>query len=63
MAGVCKEDMVALLFGKGVEEVIDTLIEEVGEGIMYWMGSVAEKEGFVVWEANEQIWSPPLPPL
>ena len=28
----------ALLLGKGVEGVSDTVMEEVGECVMYWVG-------------------------
>ena len=32
---VCKEAKMALLLGKGVEGVSDTVMEEVGECVMY----------------------------
>ena len=41
---VCKEGKVALLLGKGVKGVSDTVMEVVGEYIMYWKEVVAEKD-------------------
>ena len=35
---MCKESRVALLLGKGVERISDTVMEEVGECILYWIG-------------------------
>ena len=35
---VRKEGKVALLLGRCVEEVSDTVMEEVGECVMYWIG-------------------------
>ena len=34
---MCKDGKVALLLGKGVEEVSDDVMEEVGECVMYWI--------------------------
>ena len=34
---VCKEGKVALLFGKSVAEVSDTVMEEVGKCVAYWI--------------------------
>ena len=35
---VCTEDMVAWLLWKGLERVSDTVMEEVGVCIVYWIG-------------------------
>ena len=34
---MCKEGKVALLLGKGVEGISDTVVVEVGDCIMHWM--------------------------
>ena len=61
---VYKEGKVALLLGKDVKGVSDTVMEEVGESIMYLDREVvAEKEGFVVWRDKGRILFPPPPPL
>ena len=44
---MCKEDKVALLLGKGVEGVSDTMMEEVGECIMYRIGKWWGREGLI----------------
>ena len=46
---------VALLVGKGVEGVTNTLIEEVGVCVMYWIGKLWKRRKDVVWGANGQI--------
>ena len=40
-----KEGKIALLLGKSMERVSDTVVEEVGECVIYWIW----REGFVVW--------------
>ena len=41
---MCREVKVALLFRKGVEGVSDTLMEEVGKCVMYWIGKYGKEE-------------------
>ena len=40
-----------------------TLLEKVGECVMYWIEKWWQKKGLVVWVANAGIWSPLLYPL
>ena len=61
---MCKESKVALLLGKSVERISDTVVEEVGECIMYWTGKWWGREGLIcLWIANRRILAPPLPPM
>ena len=61
---VCKEGNVALLFGKGMEGVRDTVMEEVRECVMYCIGKWWQRRKTVLyWELIEGFLSPPLPPL
>ena len=52
----------ALLLGKGVEGVSDTVMEEVGECIMHWMGSGNRKGRICRMESKWTDFSP-LPAL
>ena len=61
---VCKEGKVTLLLGKSVEGVSDTVMEEVGECIMYWIGKWWQRRKDLLYgELMDRFRSPPLPPL
>ena len=56
---VCKEVKVALLLGKGVEGVSDTVMEEVGECIMYWIGKWWQRRKYLLYgELIDSFWFP-----
>ena len=54
----------ALLLGKGVEGVSDTVMEEVREYVMYWTGKWWQRRTDLLYgELINGFWSSPLPPL
>ena len=61
---LCKEGTVALLLGKSVEGVSDTVMEEVSECIMYWIGKGCQgRKDLLYGELMVGFWTPPLPSL
>ena len=61
---VCKESMMALLFGKGVEGVSDIVMEEVGGCVMYWIEEWWQRRKDLLYgELIDEFWSPLLTPL
>ena len=57
------EDKVALLLGKGLEGVSGTVMEEVGECTMYWIGKWWQRRKDLLYgELMDGFWSPPPPP-
>ena len=55
---VCKESKVALLLGKGVEGVSDTVMEEV-----FWIGKWWQKRKDLFGQLMDRFWSLHSPPL
>ena len=52
------------IVGNGMVGVSDTVMEEVGDCIMYWIGKWWQKRKDLLYgELMDRFWSPPLPPL
>ena len=58
---VCKEAKVALLLGKGVEGVSDTVMEEVDEFVMYWTGKWWQRKHLLYGDVMDGFQVPSLP--
>ena len=57
-----KEGKVALLLGKGVKGVSDTVMEEVSECIVHWIGKWWQRRKDLLYgELMGRFWSCPLP--
>ena len=61
---MCKKGKLTLLLGKGVKGVSDTMMEEVGECIVHWIGKWWQRRKYLLYgELMDGFWSSPLPPL
>ena len=52
---MCKEGEFALLLGKCVEGMRDTMVSEVNKCVVFDREVYSGRDGFVVWRANRQI--------